>query len=335
MKILKWLLYIVLVLVALVLIVPLFMPSTTNIKAEQLVSVTPEQVFINAARYTDRDKWDPWLEMEPDAEMTITPNPDYVGSTYTWKGKKLNTGKMVVDSVAFGKYIAASIYFGKDPKPSLVEWKLEPAAEGTKINWSFTSEGAWPLERLWLNLFKGVMLSDFKHGLSNYKDYLDENPPALSVLGPIEPSVLPAMNAIVIEASGTMDQFGEQMAELFPRLAAEQEAKGLEMAGPPFSHYLSYDEETGVAQYLVGIPITGKAKNSGDIKFKSYKEMPVIQAVHTGPYEGLHQSYGKLMEYVEDNAIDLKMEAFEIYLTDPMAEPDVTRWQTLIAMPLK
>jgi ABC-type glycerol-3-phosphate transport system permease component len=94
MKILKWLLYIVLVLAALVLIVPLFLPSTVQVSAEKEVAVSPEQAFHNLASYSDRNAWDPWLVDEPDAEFTIRSEPGYAGSEYTWNGKKIKTGRI-------------------------------------------------------------------------------------------------------------------------------------------------------------------------------------------------------------------------------------------------
>lgn len=120
MKILKWLLYTVLCIVTLMLIIPLFLPATVVVTSEKEIGVSPAQVFHNAASYADRNKWDPWLETEPEADFTLASEPDYVGSTYTWNGKKIRTGKMVVDSVTFGKYIASSIYFGDAPEPALV-----------------------------------------------------------------------------------------------------------------------------------------------------------------------------------------------------------------------
>ncbi len=335
MKILKWLLYIVLILVALVLIVPLFLPATVGVSSQVEVAVSPAQVFHNAASYTDRNLWDPWLEADPEAAYTLTPQPGYVGSEYTWNGEMINTGKIVVDSVVFGEYIASDIYFGDDPEPGRVEWDLEKSDGGTLINWKFSSPTKYPVERLMMNVFKGRMKKEFDKGLGNLKKYLEENPPVLSSLGEISEGTIAPMYTMVAHASGTMDQFGEQMAELFPKLAAEVEAQGLRMAGAPFSHYLSWDEETGITEYLCGIPVATKGKDGEGIKAKTYREIPVIQAIHTGPYEDFMHSYTKLMEYIEENGIEVTMEAFEFYLTDPMSEPIVTKWQTLIAMPLK
>lgn len=335
MKFLKWLLYIVLIIVALILIIPQFLPSTVEVTSRKEVALLPYQVFHNAATYTDRDLWDPWLKTEPGAEFSIESQPEYVGSTYTWNGKKIKTGKMMVDSVVFGRYIASSIWFGKDPEPSLIEWELEPIDYGTGITWKFTAEGAYPIEKLMLNLMKGSMAANFKKGLDNLSDYLEENPPRLSSLGKIGKGTLPPMFALVSLGKGKMEEMGVLMGELYGKIDTEIGAQGLQMAGALFSHYLSFDEETGNSEFLAGIPVVSMGKDANEVMAKKYPGMEVIQAMHIGPYEELRFSYEKMMEYIQANQLDVVFEAFEFYYTDPEMEPDVRKWQTLIAFPLK
>ncbi len=335
MKFLKWLLYIVLAVVTLILVIPLFMPATVEISAEQEVGVSPAQVFHNAASYTDRNEWDPWLETEPEAAYTIDSRPDYVGSEYSWSGEQINTGRMVVDSVVFGKYIASQIYFGDDPDPGLVEWTLEESGSGTLITWKFTAETAYPVERLMLNLMKGQMLESFEKGLSNFAEYLEENPPVLSTLGKIEEGVISPMYTLVIPGKATMEEMGQLMEVQYGKLAAETERQQLDFAGPPFAHDLSYDEVTGITEYLAGVPVATRGKSTEEVKAKTYREIRVIQAMHSGPYHELGISYAKFMAYLEENGIEVSGESFEFYLGDPTQEPNPTKWKTLIAFPLK
>lgn len=335
MKILKWLLYIVLFIVALMLIIPLFLPAIIEVSAEKEIMVTPTQVFHNAASYTDRNLWDPWLETEPEAEFTIESVPDYAGSTYSWNGKKIRTGKMVVDSISFGTYIASSIYFDDDPEPALVEWDLTKTEGGTHIKWTFTADGNYPMGRLMLNMMKGSMKKSFETGLANYQAYLEENPPGLSSLGDITTGSIGPFYALMKGTKGTMEELAAQMEQMYMDIMNEINSQGLQMAGAPFSHYLSFDQETGISDYLAGIPTLIKGKSSGDILSRHYPQMETLMGVHEGPYEELHVSYDKLMAYVEDKQLEVAWESFEFYHTDPTLEPNVMKWKTVIAFPLK
>lgn len=335
MKFLKWLLIIMLILIALVLIIPLFMPATVKIIVNKEIALSPAQVFYNAASYTDRNKWDPWLETEPDAEWMVESEPGYVGSVYTWNGKKIGAGKMMVDSVVFGKYIASKIWFGDNPESSLVEWNLEQTDSGTMVTWSFTSGGKYPIERLMINLVKGSMQSSFEIGMESLKTYLEANPPVLCKLGEIERGKIAPMFALVASVKGIIEEIGAKMEELYGILWGEIESQGLQMAGAAFSHYISFDEETGIVEYLVGLPVVSKGKDAGPVKFVNYREMEVIQAIHYGPYDDVDNSYDKIMEYIATNQYRITGEVFEFYLNDPTQEPDITKYQTLIAFPLK
>lgn len=335
MKFLKWLLIIVLILAALVLIIPLFLPGTVKVSARQEIALSPAQVFYNLATYSGRSKWDPWLETEPGAESETVSNPGYVGSIYTWKGEKLGSGKEMIDSVVFGKYIAASLWFGQSPQSSLVEWNFEGTENGTMVTWSFASDAKYPVGRIALNLMKGSLQTSFDKGLENLKEYLESNPPVLSTLGEIQRSKIAPMFTLVIPGNGTMEEMSTQMSDLYGQLMAEMGSQGLQITGAPFSHYLSFDEVSGVTEYLSGIHVSGKGKNAGIIKAVNYPEMQVVQAIHTGPYEDLHVSYAKLMEYIAVNKIQVTGETIEFYFTDPSQEPDITKWQTLITFPLR
>ena len=241
----------------------------------------------------------------------------------------------MVDSVVFGKYIASKIWFGDSQESALVEWDLEQTDSGTLITWSFTSGAKYPIERLMLNLMKGGLRSSFEKGLVNLKTYLENNPPVLSELGEIERGKIAPMFALVTSAKGTMEEIGAKMEELYGILWEEMESQGLQMSGAAFSHYISFDEETGITEYLAGLPVASKGKDAGPVKSVSYREMEVIQALHSGPYDDLVNSYEKIMEYIATNQFTITGEAYEFYLNDPTLEPDITKYQTLIAFPLK
>jgi effector-binding domain-containing protein len=335
MKILKWLLIVVLILAALILIIPLFMPSTLSVGSSVETSLSPAQVFHAAASFADQGSWDPWLATEPGVEWTVEAQKDYIGTKYSWNGKKIGSGQQVVDSLVFGKYIASTIHFGNDPKGSLVEWIIDKTETGTKATWSFTTVTGYPIERLMMNLMKGKLQADFEKGLANFKEHFEANPPVLSSLSEFEFSTIAPMFALVVRSEGTMDQYATQMDASFGMLMKAMQSQGLQSAGAPFCQYLTFDEETGITTFLTGIPVNSKGKDEEGVMAKKYPEIKVIQAMHTGPYEELMASYQKFMEHIAANQIETTQEAFEFYFTDPTMEPNVTKWQTLIAFPLK
>ncbi|MFZ5941217.1 MAG: GyrI-like domain-containing protein [Bacteroidota bacterium] len=333
MRFLKWLLYIILALAALILIIPLFLPSEMSIGTTVEVKATQAQVFHVAATYTDRGSWDPWMEMDSTATLETLPQKEYVGSSYTWKGETIGNGKMQVDSVDWAKHIWASIWFGPDPRPSQVEWILEPAGDGTLIHWNFHTKMGYPVGRIMMLLMKKPLQGNFDKGMQNFKAYIEANLPQLSSLSPIEEKVLNPMSAMVVAGEGTMEEMGPAMGTYFAQLSGAIQNQGLQVSGAPFCQYLEYDPVTGITKYLVGMPVAKAGKNEGAVMAKTYPEMKVLQAVHTGPYEELYLSYDDFNSYFQSNGITPKGQAFEFYLNDPMVVKFPTGLETLIAFP--
>jgi len=335
MKALKIIGIIVGILVAAILIVPLFAPSPAVVKASTEISLEPEQIFPSVALYTDRDLWDPWLSADSTAVATIKSKDGYVGSTYIWEGLSLGTGKMEVISVKENEYIESHLWFGDVDSPALVEWAFEQVDGGTNVVWSFTQETKYPFGRLGMIFGKMFLTQSFETGLSQLKELMESNPPQLSCLGPISIESQPAFEAMVSEASGTMESMGAVLGELYGLIFSEVGKQQLEVAGPAFVHYLDFDEATGMSNYHPGVQVRSAGKTAGKVKAVSYPETKVLRAVHTGPYEKFKESYALLSEYIEANGIEVSGEAFEFYMVSAQQDPDPANWQTVIAFPVK
>ena len=112
MKVLKVILIIVGVLVAAILIVPLFSPATAEVSAETEIALEPAAIFSTVASFIDRYEWDPWMTQDSTADARIEPAPGYVGSTYSWEGQKVGNGRMEVISVKENEYMEAARAIG-------------------------------------------------------------------------------------------------------------------------------------------------------------------------------------------------------------------------------
>ncbi|MFO7933539.1 MAG: SRPBCC family protein [Bacteroidales bacterium] len=177
MKALKIILIIVGILVAAMLIIPLFLPPTTEVSAETEIELKPIQIYPAIASFEHREEWDPWVTMDTTAEVNIQPVPGYVGSTYMWEGEMLGTGRMEVDSVVENEYVMSSLWFGDVETPAVIEWTLEPTGDGTRVVWSYEERTTYPFNRLRMLIGKPFLKRSFETGLENLKTYLEENPP--------------------------------------------------------------------------------------------------------------------------------------------------------------
>jgi len=335
MKFLKVILIIVVVLVAAILIVPLFAPATAVVSSETEIALQPADIFPTVASYMSRDKWDPWLTTDSTAVATIESKPGYVGSAYSWKGEKIGSGRMEVIYVLENQEIESSLWFGDVDSPAQVYWTFEPLDGGTKVVWSFSQETAYPFGRLSMMIGKIFLQKSFDLGLANLKEFMESMPPRSSSLGSITLEQMPSMFTLVTDGAGTMETIGEQLGVLYGMLFAEAAKQQLEIRGAPFVDYLDFDESTGYSNYRAGVVVNRNGNDAGTVKAVSYPEMSVIQALHTGTYDDFSISYDELDTYIQTNSLNVAGNVFEFYLVGMMTEPDPSKWETLIAFPLK
>jgi len=335
MKFLKWLLIVVLVIAGLLLVIPLFLPSTMEVSAETDISLAPETVFHNVATYTGRQQWDPWLSTDSAAKVTISSEAGYVGSSYSWDGEEIGTGKMMVDSVVPGRFIAAKIWFGDFPDPYDVEWDFEKTEDGTHVTWQFISEGKYPFGKLMNLMMKGGLQKSYNEGIENFREYIEMNPPAMYSLSEIMIDDMDEVTTMVLPVEGTMDEITTLFSEGFPTLFGQLGRQGIQPAGPAFAYYLDFDEATGFSHILLGVPVSEPGMEAGGVVPRVFPAMKAVVAMHQGEYQYFRDSYAKMSTYIEENGIEITGEAFEIYHVTQMESDNPMDWKTLIGFPLK
>ena len=55
---------------------------------------------------------------------------------------------------------------------------------------------------------------------------------------------------------------------------------------------------------------------------------------HVGPYDTMADTYTQLLAWAADNGLELATGMWEVYLSDPSAEPDPATWRTEVFWPV-
>ena len=173
MKILKWILGII----ALLLALGFLMPGTTHIERAIDINVPAVDVFNQVNELKNWSNWSPWAKLDPNTVWKYSePSSAGLGAYYTWASEQSNVGKGKVTIL--------------ESKPNeLVRNRMEFAGQGeamsnfiltakdtasTKLVWTFESDnGLNPFSR-WMGLFMDKMLGpDYEKGLANMKAYCE------------------------------------------------------------------------------------------------------------------------------------------------------------------
>ena len=177
MKILKWLLWAVVVLAVLIGGGGLLFPATSHLERSILVQRPPAEVFTTLNSFARFNEWSPWFEIDPTAKYTYGGPASGVGAKMAWVGNSsVGSGSQeIIESVPVGKIVNALDFGGSKAKAT---FQLTPDGNGTRVIWSLDSEHGYnPINRLFgAFLLDGMVGKDYEKGLAKLKGVLEGTP---------------------------------------------------------------------------------------------------------------------------------------------------------------
>jgi effector-binding domain-containing protein len=125
-----------------------------------------------------------------------------------------------------------------------------------------------------------------------------------------------------------------RMKEILPRLVAHALANGIELAGPPFARYFARSAER--IDFEAGVPTRKEQPGNPDLGITAgaLPAGPAIATVHQGAYERLPEAHAALARWAAAHGKQPGGAAWDLFLTNPLQEPDVARWRTKVFLPL-
>ena len=136
-----------------------------------------------------------------------------------------------------------------------------------------------------------------------------------------------------IRTTTTMEKITEVMGPLFGEVHGYMQQSGREPAGMPFTIYYAMDGNT--LDLECGMPVASPMDGGGRVKAGELPEGKVATVTHMGPYDELPQTWAALMEWMGAQGLQPAGAPWEVYVTDPGAEPDQSKWRTDIFFPVR
>lgn len=176
MKMLKYIIVAVIVVVVGLVIVGYLSPEKVEVEHTQVINEPIGKVYNNIANLNTWDEWDPWSQQDPDMEVEIEGPLMKEGMRRSWKSDKVGSGSMRLKQAVPLNLLSFSINFqGQGTAISVFE--LKEVEEGTEVTWSMEFEvGSNPFMRVMGLMMKGAIKSDYEEGLDNLSEYLKDKP---------------------------------------------------------------------------------------------------------------------------------------------------------------
>lgn len=335
MKFLKWLGIVLFIIIALFLIIPLFLPSDFHIEKSVIIDKPVDIVFQTATDMDQRAKWDPWIEMDPNAEMKVTMKPDIIGSGYSWNGKIIGKGKITIKKFVPNELIKSEIEF-ISPRSSIshIIWHFMDIKKGTKVTWAFEGELSYPIEKWMGFIIERKISTPFEKGLNNFKTLVESLPDMSGRTGEIEESEFKGLKALTITEECSKKKLTGKMIEMYSALMSYLKRNNQDFKGFPFAIYHP-SENAGMFVLECGLPVKQKMTGTDQIKYMELPKCKVVMASHFGHYKTVKSTYVIIEKYIKENNLEISGSPWEIYMTDPLKEPDQDKWETKVYFPIK
>ena len=166
--------------------------------------------------------------------------------------------------------------------------------------------------------------------------------PGIIPLVHTEPTIIerPAEPYLSLPVSVNMETIGPAIPDSHARLLAWMSEHDVEPAGPPFVRYNLIDMEREL-EIEVGLPIRIGVAGDGAIAAGALPAGRYASLIHVGPYEELIDANAALQDWALAKGLAFDMaetpdgdrfgSRLELYLTDPVEEPDPAKWRTEVA----
>jgi hypothetical protein len=177
MKFLKIAGFVLVGLIALFLLVAAVMPSDYRVERSIVIHAPVQDVFAKVVDFRQWPSWSPWLDMDRDAQVSMSGAPGEIGAVWRWDGDTVGVGNLTLVEFTTNTSIHSHLVF---LEPFQMEsedlWQFESNGGETVVTWANEGELTYPFMRFLGPFLDGMMGKDYEKGLHRLK-VMVENPP--------------------------------------------------------------------------------------------------------------------------------------------------------------
>ena len=144
---------------------------------------------------------------------------------------------------------------------------------------------------------------------------------------------LDAQSIIGIRMTVELAEIAGVLGQLFPEVLEYMQKQGQAPAGMPLTRYHCMDG--GSAELECALPIASPISGTDRIRCGELPSGTMATVTHMGPYANLPGTWAALMEWMESEGLEPAGVPWEVYVTDPSAESDRSKWRTDIFFPVR
>ena len=322
------------VLVLVVIVVLVMLPSEVHVERSIEINASAKTIFEQVNVFPNWQKWSPWAKADPDMESRYE-GEEGVGSTHYWSSEveEVGEGQMqIIESEEYSRIKTELKFKGMDWL-SYGTWNFEENGDVTKVTWAMDADMGMNLKGRFFGLMMdGMVGPKFEQGLAGIRE-IAESMAEKAVIQVEEASIDAPIWYLGITDSVDAEGMKTLHETLFAELEDFMKENDIQEVSAPLAVYFSWDEAKTVLQ--CGVPVQDSVATTGRIEMGKIGPGPVVITTHYGEYENLEATHKLLNDWLAVNKITTSGPPWEVYLTNPGTESDVTKWETKIYYPVE
>lgn len=335
MKVLKIIGIIVLVIIILGVGVIIFGPTEVHMERQTTIDAPVEAVFTEVNGFKTFDQFSAWAEVDTTAQIIVEGPASGVGARYSWRSDNPDLGSGSIEIIESDKnmLVKSKMEFDGFEGNQSASWILNEVDGMTEVTYTYDWEEISGFLKLFALATESMLDPMYNRTLEKLKNRVESRPDFVYDIEQTQTTSSPYLGA---KASSSTDpaMIGQVMGETYGKVMSFMSANKIEMAGPPISIVLSYDEEG--TEMICAIPTANQVDvgAEGMMSGMTYEGL-ALKTIHKGDYDLMESAYNDLMAYISYYNFDINGNPWEVYVTDPGAVPDTTEWITEIYFPVK
>lgn len=340
MKILKYLLFLFLIVLIGFSIYVSTLPGSFHVKRSRFINAPRSVVHEYLDNYHLWQDWSPWLQQEQEATLEFSANTSGEGAFYRWSGKDLGEGSMTT-LLSRPDTIAQRIDFIKPyESSSTVYWSLDQQKLGTGVTWGMQGNMGF-MEKAYLALqgksMEEMIGPDYEEGLLNLDNTIND---AMAVYSLEFPGVTNYGGGYTLyQTNGcSIEEVESRLYTMLEELHSYFERENISTAGDPLIRIELWDKENDQAVFSVHLPVKDQViPQSGSTILPGFTTPGTyFKTVLNGDTRNLPEAWEKAAFAIEEQGLERNFEIppFEVLVKGRNATENPALWVTELYIPL-
>ncbi|WP_179352686.1 SRPBCC family protein [Winogradskyella vidalii] len=334
MKVFKYLLLLLLILVIGLSIYIAVQPNSYEVTRTRTIAAPQAVVYENVIDFKNWESWNPWIEANPDMEITLGEQTHGVDGHYSWNANG-DIGSMTTTASTPHASISQELQFGDYPK-SDVNWTFDANDDGTTdVSWTISGENLPFGFKMWMAFSGGMEKQigpDYERGLEKLDSVVQAEMKVYSIK--VEGVTQHSGGYYLYKTAATkFNDFDEKTTTLLGEVGAYAITHNISMAGKPYILYNKWDIENDAIIFSACIPTYSRIiSEEPEILTGQLESFKTVKTVLQGDFSNMKEAWDTTMTYVTDNNLKVVEDGpmLQTYLTMPENYPNPAEWKAEI-----